>query len=213
VQNLFWRGGSASGSGLAVVRPEDLAVLRIGLAGMTVISGAAPRLRRAGTAPGRIILHFPLQSIGEQSFFEAEPPGYGEPADPYAHLNPPKPAQPGGSEAPTAPPVRARISGESRLVFDVPEGFDALWTLEGVLDAVRRLEPVLASNAKARQRPAGRKGDSPGTRPVAGGLACVSCSSPPPCCSLPRPAPTRRRRPTAFPSGLPTTRRLPRRVG
>lgn len=156
VQNLFWRGGSAGGSGVSVVRPEDLAVLRIELAGMTISGGAAPQLRRAGSAAGRITLHFPPQSIAEQSFFEAEPPGYDEPADPYAHLNPPKPPQPGGSEAPTAPPVRARIAGESRIVFDVPAGFEAPWTLEGVLDAVRRLEPVVAPNAKARQLPPNR---------------------------------------------------------
>jgi hypothetical protein len=156
VQNLFWRGGSASGTGVAVVRPEDLAVLRIELSGMTVSGGAAPKLRRSGTAPGRIILHFPPQSIAEQSFFEAEPPGYDEPADPYAHLNPPKPAPPGGSEAPGAPPVRARIAGESRIVFEVPEGFEAPWTLQGVLGAVRALEPVVAANAKARQLPPNR---------------------------------------------------------
>ena len=48
----------------------------------------------------------------------------------------------------TGPPVRARISGESRLAFTVPDGFDVEYTLQGVLAAIESLALAVPANAK-----------------------------------------------------------------
>ena len=145
VQNIFKR---ASSEAVTVVRPEDLTVLRIETPGLDITRGRAPRLRKTGAAGGQIILHFQPQSIAEESFFEAQAT-YTEPENPHKDIAPPPPPE-GGSEALRPPPVRARIAGESRLAFTVPDGFDIPWTLEAVLEACRTLEPAVAANARAR---------------------------------------------------------------
>ncbi|MDQ6683641.1 MAG: hypothetical protein M3Z16_00805 [Pseudomonadota bacterium] len=43
--------------------------------------------------------------------------------------------------------MRARIAGESRLAFKVPDGFDVAYTLEGLLAAIEELEPTVPANA------------------------------------------------------------------
>ncbi len=117
--------------GRAVVRPHDLVALRLELRNLTIAAGSPPRLRKTGTGAAHLIVHFPPQAITERTFWEA--------AKPY-------PA--GGSEELAGPPVRARISGESRLAFTVPNGFDVPYTLEGVLAAVEDLALSVTATAK-----------------------------------------------------------------
>lgn len=125
--NLF----AASRPGRAVVRPADLVALRFELQGALAISpGQPPRLKKTGSGAARLVVHFPPQSIGEQTFFETRP---GDP----------------NTEVPTGPPVRARIAGESRIAFVVPEGFDVPYTLEGLLAAIEALTLSVPANAKA----------------------------------------------------------------
>jgi hypothetical protein len=140
VGNFF----DASRPGHAVVRPTDLVALRVQLQNLVVTPGSPPRLRKTATGAAYLVVHFPPQAITEQAFFETKPKGTTNP--------PPPPGVPpdddGGSETLTGPPVRARISGESRLVFSVPDGFNVEYTLQGVLTAIENLALVVTANAK-----------------------------------------------------------------
>lgn len=147
--NLF----EAGRPGAAVVRPDDLLALRIERRNLNVVPGSPPRLVKSGSGAAFLILHFPPQAITEETFFEVRPPGLQNPEDSSTTANPnpntkPKPDAPGGSEDPRTPPIRARISGESRLSFQVPDGFDIPYTLEGVLEACRSLALSVAANAR-----------------------------------------------------------------
>ena len=81
-----------------------------------------PKLRKEVEGkPAYIILHFPPQSFAEQTFPE---PGDG----------------------PSSFPIRARIAGESRLVFIVPDNFNIEYSLASVLKACQDL-PLKVSAA------------------------------------------------------------------
>ncbi|UBM08024.1 hypothetical protein [Cupriavidus metallidurans] len=121
-QNFF----DAGRPGQPVVRQDDLLVLRVELNNLTVQRGSPPRLRKTGSGVATLVLHFPPQSIFEQAFAESSPPA----VDPPVTL-----------------PARARIAGESRIAFAVPDGFDIPYTLEGVLTAVRDLPLAVGANA------------------------------------------------------------------
>ncbi|WP_188590348.1 hypothetical protein, partial [Achromobacter denitrificans] len=56
--------------GAPVLRPADLLALRIELRNLAVSPGQPPRLKKAGDGPATLIVHFPPQSIVEQTFFE-----------------------------------------------------------------------------------------------------------------------------------------------
>src|SRR5690606_17927210 len=148
VGNLF----DPDRKGSAVVRPDDLLAMRIEARNLGVVPGAPPRLVKTGQGTAYLILHFPPQAITEETFFEARPPGTVNPEDlPDPPPNPntkPKPDAPGGSEDPRTPPIRARIAGESRLVFKVPNDFDIPYTLEGVLDACQTLTMNVVASAR-----------------------------------------------------------------
>lgn len=140
--NLFTGGRPGS----AVVREDDLVALRIELVNLVVQPGAAgeaPRCVHSGSGQAYVVLHLPPQSFGEQTFFlvrdtteKSDGPKGGGPAD--------------GNEALTGPPVKARIAHESRLAFKAPAGFEAPYTLAGLLAACAQLEPSVPANAKPR---------------------------------------------------------------
>ncbi len=132
VGNFF----DAGRPGNAVARPEDLVALRIELHNLSVEPGTPPRLKKTGSGAAHLVLHFPPQAITEQTFFERNLPGTQSDDSGQA------------SEALTGPPVRARISGESRLAFVVPNDFDVPYTLAGVLGAVEELALSVPANAK-----------------------------------------------------------------
>ncbi|MEM9549681.1 MAG: hypothetical protein AAGA05_00815, partial [Pseudomonadota bacterium] len=150
VRNLF----EASRPGTPVLRPDDLLALRIELVNLVVSPGDPPTLSAGPSGTARLILHFPPQTITEETFFEVpqqdiEPP---EPGDPGAHPHPDaqdKPEPPGsGSEALRKPPVRARIADESRLAFKFPADLTIDYTLQGILAACQDLEPAVGLNAR-----------------------------------------------------------------
>lgn len=151
VYSLF-KGGRP---GEVVVRAEDLLALRIELRNLTVVTGTKPRLvKKPGAGAAYLILHFPPQAITEETFFETRPAGTVNPQSNSATANPnpntkekPEPSG-GGSEPLTPPPVRARIAGESRLVFQVPDDFDIPYTVAGVLEACRSLPLSVPANAR-----------------------------------------------------------------
>ncbi|NYT78410.1 hypothetical protein H0A71_15565 [Alcaligenaceae bacterium] len=112
--------------GQAVVRADDLLALRFEANNLAIVPGSPPRIKKQDKGAATLIVHFPPQSIAEQAFFETTP---GAPQ----------------AEKPSA--ARARISGESRLAFKVPDGFDVPYTLEGLLQAISTLEPAVVSTA------------------------------------------------------------------
>ncbi len=143
-----------------VVRPDDLVALRVQLSNLKIAPGTPPMLVRDAAGPAFLVLHFPPQSITEQTFFEKTPPGMTKPEpDPsILHQKPEIDAEGKGSDAlPSAHSIRARIADESRLVFKVPDDASIPYTLEGILNAVQTLEPKVAANAGPRtaggQRP------------------------------------------------------------
>jgi len=141
-QNFFDRDRP----GTPVVRADDLLVLRIELNNLAVEPGTPPRLKKTAAGAATLTLHFPPQAITEETFFETPPPGVTPPGT--VRPPPPQPADPTTSEDPSGPPIRARIAGESRLVFNVPDAFDVPYTLEGVLAAVEQLPLAVKANAK-----------------------------------------------------------------
>lgn len=85
---------------VSVLRPEDLMVLRFEFRNLRLRNciGEPPRLEPFGIDRPLVIVHFPPQHLAEQVFFEASTAAF--------------------SEEPTPPPILARVSGPSRLVFD-----------------------------------------------------------------------------------------------
>ena len=145
VRNIF----DKTRPGKAVVRQEDLAVLRVEIRNMKIEQGnsvnSKPLLKRSGAGEAYLILHFPPQSFGEETYFQTRPSndGYKD-----KELDPDNPKPPGGSSSEVCdPPIRARIAHESRLVFNVPNGFpDIEYSLAGVLEACKKL-PLKVSAA------------------------------------------------------------------
>ncbi len=141
-ENFF----DATRRGHPVVRPRDMLVLRLELINLNVVTGAKPRLQKSGAGAAYLILHFPPQTITEETFFETPPTGTSNQTAPRP-TTPQKP-EPGGAETVTGPPVRARIAGESRISFKVPDGFDIPYTLEDILAACEALELSVPANAR-----------------------------------------------------------------
>ncbi|MEA3186343.1 MAG: hypothetical protein QOD99_173 [Chthoniobacter sp.] len=104
---------------VSVVRPDDLLVLRFGFRNFKVEHDPTTEttsLRRTNS-PAYLIVHFPPQSIVEEAISE--------------------------NDALTDPPLEARMAGESRLVFRVPDSISTLdYSLEALLDWSRFTQHV-----------------------------------------------------------------------
>src|SRR5690606_20495941 len=127
-----------------------LLALRVELVNMKITpgkSGKPPEMAHGGSGDAFIVLHYPPQSIAEQVFFETAPAGMNTPDLPPGA----KDKTAGANDTGVAPPpIRARIAGESRVVFEVPSGFKAPYNLAGVLDACEALSLRVPANAAAR---------------------------------------------------------------
>ena len=137
---------------VTLLRPDDLLVLVVEATNMRLDTSDPqhPQLVRAAAGLALLTFRFPPQSIIEKAYFEVAPP-------PTVTLNPPPsnppksnpplptlPVPPTANEQPDPPgQVSALMSGESRLVFQVPDNLPAIpYTIEGLLDW-SRLTPVL----------------------------------------------------------------------
>lgn len=139
--------------GDAVTRADDLLALRIETVNLTVTPGSPPRMSVANPdADALLILHFPPQAIAEEVFFQTASAGYEGKA-----LAPPAPdpaLAPSTNDVDSGvapPPIRARTSAESRIVFKVPKDFSGDYTLQGVLAACEQF----ALNVPAHALPPG----------------------------------------------------------
>ena len=158
IKNIFEK----SRPGTPVLRVDDLVAMRIELRNCTVEPGKPPVIRKGtGRGKGLLILHFPPQTITEETFYEPPPPQISDPAasDPGhpANLGEPKPepSPPTSGETLREPPIRARSADESRLVFEVPADTEIPYSLSGVLEAVQTLKLVVAANAKPKVKKPG----------------------------------------------------------
>ena len=127
--------------GKAAIRPDDLLAIRVELVNLQVQAGTPPKVKKAAPGDSFIVVHFPPQSIAEEVFFETAAAGMATPDIP-----PPPPgvqpkAEPTNSETPEAAPLRARIANESRLAFKVPSGFEATYSIEGLLHCLLYTSP------------------------------------------------------------------------
>jgi len=108
---------------VSVVRPEDLLVLKFEFRNLNlqIGKGQPPKLVPATGGQGRprppaLVVNFPPQHVGEQTFFETE-----EKNNPH-------------NEAPKFP-IEARLAGWSRLVFAIPRGTTSIpYTLPSLLN-------------------------------------------------------------------------------
>ncbi len=133
---------------LEVIRPSDLQLLKFRFSGLMVNpppSADPGQLVGVPNCPPLIVVEFPPQSIGEQSFFET--PGFTPDPDPDAPSG--APADPTSNEDPPAGPVGSRLSGPSWLVFDVSGRLPIPYTAKGILDACRGA-PILVSEHAGR---------------------------------------------------------------
>src|SRR4030095_4935706 len=116
-----------------VVRPNDLLVLTLDFYNLRLTSpGPSPKLERPDPGNSFIVVHFPPQSFAEQAFLED------------AEGMPPE-----AQDSLPLPPVISRISGPSRLVFQVPDSLLPLdFKLENILDALTESEPIVQPRIK-----------------------------------------------------------------
>lgn len=124
-------------------------------------------LTPSGAGPSYLVLHFGPQAVAEQVFFEQRP--NTEDAHRAPPAAPPESAEqsaarksadlPAGTEIPSAPPIRSRLSQGSRIVFRheparlKAAGIEAIeYTVAGILQACRVLPLNVASNARRNAR-------------------------------------------------------------
>jgi hypothetical protein len=130
-------------------RREDLLRLHVDCYNLKLVTtGPAPRLVRIGQgAAAYVVVRFPPQAVAEQAFFETDPD----------YPAPPNPNDP--PNEPVAPlPAGARLGGESRLAFRVPDSVTEIpYTIEGLLgwgSWTPQLAPAaLPANTRARPVP------------------------------------------------------------
>ncbi len=121
---------------LDVIRPHDMLVLKFEFRNLSLnTTGAAPQLVRDDSEqPAYIIVHFPPQHIAEQAFFEVDKklPVADAYRPPEVDPDPDEDTDP---DELRPPPVQARLSGPSRLVFEVPEEVQKIdYTLQALLN-------------------------------------------------------------------------------
>lgn len=121
-----------------LIRPDDMVVQRFEFVNMAFRGEGNDRvITTTGGNPYLIVWHQP-QNIGEQAFFETAPNLDMDPDDTDAGT---------GNESPDPPPVHARYSGPSRIVYKVPPGTIIPYRLEDLLDACSKFEMNVAPNA------------------------------------------------------------------
>ena len=139
-------------SGQAAIRPDDLLALRIELVNLQIQAGTPPKVKKTAAGDSFIVLHFPPQSIAEEVFFESAASGMDTPDVPAPPEGIQTKPQPSTSEPPADAPLRARVANESRVAFKVPNGFEATYSIDGLLQACNTLGLNVPANALPRTR-------------------------------------------------------------
>ena len=138
---------------LAFVRRDDFMALRYEWPQMRFRSrGTDRRLLHAGNAAPRLVIEFPPQSIGEETFFEADPSYKVDDSDmdddpQSGNFKQKAKDQESAAGALPAPPVKALLAKTSRLVFGLPPGTAEYPIAEDTLLGWSQLPPALATTA------------------------------------------------------------------
>jgi len=133
-----------------ILRPDDLIFLDFEFINLTLQTGdkGSPELVPVPNETSYIVVHFPPQNIGEQAFFEVNNNIDLPTNDPDANNT---------SEMIGSLPVQSRMSGPSRLVFEVPKDAKILYTIQGLLDWKnyrQRVAPTALPPGEVGDRPA-----------------------------------------------------------
>jgi hypothetical protein len=145
-----------------VLRPDDLLLLDFEFINLNLETGDAKgaKLVPVSGKQAYIVVHFPPQNIAEEAFFETRPaiesdPDFPKPSKPSYVPDDEKPASPEKIES---LPVQSRMSGPSRLVFEIPEGIQEIpYTIPGLLNWVgytQRVAPTALPPDEVGNRPA-----------------------------------------------------------
>jgi hypothetical protein len=136
-------------------RPIDFLSLKFQFLNMQLHAGPFPCVEATGAGPARITVIFPPQNIGEEAVFHSDDStgcSGGFPRPETGDYNSPSPAPPANSVDPTVS-MRARLAGESRLVFTLPNDLKRVpLHLDALLDWSRWI-PYVAQVAKKLPQP------------------------------------------------------------
>ena len=141
---------------VTLFRTADLMNLRLAFRGLVILESPDGRvLRRADNANiGLISVLFGGQSLHEEAFFEVSPDIPVETPGSFTE-DPKRPSDPRdatrGSETPSPPPVRTRIAGPTRLVFQVRDEVIP-FTRDGLLAALTALPLKVVPHAARSSR-------------------------------------------------------------
>ena len=144
-------------AGVLAVRARDHLMFGVSWVELTLSTRGAMRL--TASSDGFLILTFAPQSLTEKAYFQRLDgtknlevnPGNNEGQSPIREV--PGTGVPGtGEDSIERPPIRHRLSQESRLVFKVPKGTTIPFTIEGILQAAGTLELSVPVNALPRER-------------------------------------------------------------
>ena len=130
-----------------VVRPTDLVALTVEGYDVDLVAGTNPRIRPKTGRTGRLVVQLAFQHLAERVLYEGSAPIPNEDDPTGLPEN-----QPAPGDEPTAhePPIGARPSRASRLVFELPTGDRIPFTTEGMLEAIGRLPMAVHPLAKPR---------------------------------------------------------------
>lgn len=130
-----------------VVRPSDLVAFTVEGYDLELVTGEEPHLRAKAGKVARLAVVLPFQHMAEQAIYEtpARVPVEGDPTKPP--VVDPQTDPPGAMHV---APIPARPAKASRLVFEVPEGEQILFSVAGILDALKRLRMAVHPLATPR---------------------------------------------------------------
>ncbi len=147
---------------LHIERPIDFLSLKFQFLNMQLHPGLSPCVEATGAGPARITVIFPPQNIGEEAVFHSDDStgcSGGFPLPETGDYNSPSPAPPANPFDPTVS-MRARLAGESRLVFTLPNDLKKIpLHLDALLDWSRWI-PYVAPVAKKLLQPPAMTHDS-----------------------------------------------------
>lgn len=152
-----------------IVRPDDLLVVKLRFVNLLIAAGEeGPELRSSPAASGYIIAELPPQHVLEQAFFQTRPDSGAKITNKGAQGQT-LPPNPTGSESPAARPVKALLSGNSRLAFKFPPNVTSIPFRVEELLRFDRLEPSLVDAARVFEPGSGTPISNPA--PVDGATA------------------------------------------
>ena len=143
-----------------ILRPDDLLLLDLDFINLNLETGdgKGARLVPVTGKKSYVIVHFPPQNIAEEAFFETSNMNLDDFKPESVKILGPDPDGINSVESIISKLARSRMSGGSRLVFEVPDSVkDIPYTIEGLLnwkDYTMRVAPTALPQGQVGERPA-----------------------------------------------------------